>query len=272
MHSLHPVFGDLPYSRSITALASPFPMRPWVSAPVGQVIRFNLLPDDVLLEISGFYTENPSYKGKAEIEAWQSLVHVCRRWRSLVFGSPRHLNLALFCTPETPARDTLDVWPALPLLIAENMALSSVTDNVIAALGQNNRVREIVLLELTGWQLEKVLAPMQVSFPELTDLRLCSRPSHDETLIIPDSFLNGCAPRLRKINLDSISFPGLPILISSATRLVKLYLYDIPCSGYISPKTIVALLSVLSTLESLYLLFQSPQHREKPELIKLLIK
>ena len=133
---------------------------------------FNLLPDDVLLEIFGFYMENPSYRGKAEIEAWKSLVHVCRRWRSLVFGSPHHLNLTLFCTPETPARDTLDVWPALPLLIAGNMASSSVTDNVIAALGQNNRVREIVLLELTGWQLEKVLAPMQVPFPELTDLRL----------------------------------------------------------------------------------------------------
>ena len=236
-------------------------MHPWVSAPIDQVMGFNLLPDDVLLEIFGFYMENPSYRGKAEIEAWKSLVHVCRRWRSLVFRSPHHLNLTLFCTPETPARDTLDVWPALPLLIAGNMASSSVTDNVIAALGQNNRVREIVLLELTGWQLEKVLAPMQVPLPELTDLRLCSRPSHDETPIIPDSFLDGCAPRLRKINLDSISFPKLPILFLSATRLVKLYLYNIPHSSYISPKATVALLSMLSSLESLYLLFQSPQSR-----------
>src|SRR5260221_5208216 len=59
----------------------------------------------------------PSYGEPEEasaVESWQLLVHVCRRWRSLVFGSPRRLNLRLFCTPETPAKDTLAVWPALP--------------------------------------------------------------------------------------------------------------------------------------------------------------
>ena len=74
-----------------------------------------------------------------EIEAWQLLVHVCRRWRSLVLGSPRRLNLQLYCTCETPARDTLEVWLALPLIVRGYMA----TDNVIAALEQSNRVCQV---------------------------------------------------------------------------------------------------------------------------------
>ena len=103
--------------------------------------RIDVLPDDVLLEIFDFYVDmSLLYERKTEIEAWQSLVHVCRRWRSLVFRSPRRLNLRLHCTPETPARDTLDVWPALPLIVRGDTTLSG-TDNVIAALGQSGTLR-----------------------------------------------------------------------------------------------------------------------------------
>ena len=108
---------------------------------VGQVIRIDVLPDDVLLEIFDFYVHlqmNPSCSFKKGTETWQSLVHVCQRWRSLVLESPRRLNLQPYCTPETPAKDTLDVWPALPLIVDGDM-VSSGTDNVIAALGQSNR-------------------------------------------------------------------------------------------------------------------------------------
>ena len=108
------------------------------------MIRIDVLPDDVLLEIFHFYVDlsQPCYEEKKVTEAWQSLVHVSRRWRNLVFQSPRRLNLRLFCTPKTPARDTLGIWPALPLIVRGNVALSTVlseTDNLIAALGQSNR-------------------------------------------------------------------------------------------------------------------------------------
>ena len=76
---------------------------------------------------------------------------------------------------------------------------------------------------------------------------------------IPDSFLDGSAPRLRRFTLNNIPFLGLTNLLLSATHLVQLWLFDIPHSGYISPKAIVALLSVLSSLRTLYLGFQSPQ-------------
>ena len=224
---------------------------------VGWVVRIDVLPDDVLLEIFDFYMNvDVFYEDKRETEAWQTLVHVCRRWRYLVFGSPRRLNLRLCCTPETPAKDTLDVWPALPLLI-KGILLSTDTDNVIAAFGQSNRVWQVDL-DLDGWQLEQVLAPMLVSFPELTRLRLWS---YETPPAIPDSFLGGSAPRLRFLTLRSISFPGLPKLLLSATHLVNLQLYYIPHSGYFSPEDIVASLSVLSSLRSLRLEFRSPQSR-----------
>jgi hypothetical protein len=219
------------------------------------VIRIDVLPDDVLLEIFGFYTI------KMAIEGWQSLVHVCRRWRVLVFESPRRLNLLLFCTPKTPTRDKLDLWPALPLVIYGDMTSElQDLDNIIVALEQSNRVCQVSLWDLAGWQLEKVLATMQVPFPELTDLEL--RLSKDETVpVIPDSFLDGSAQRLQYFMLDSIPFPGLPKLLLSATNLVSLWLSDIPHSGYISPEAMVALISALSSLETLLLRFRSPQSR-----------
>jgi hypothetical protein len=227
------------------------------------VIRIDVLPDDVLLEIFDFYMDMTFYGLKIMgIEAWKSLVHVCRRWRVLVFESPRRLNLRLFCTPKTFTRDKLDLWPALPLVIDGDVTSESTQDldNIIAALEQSNRVCQVTLWDLAAWQLEKVLATMQVPFPELTDLEL--RLSKDETVpVIPDSFLDGSAQRLRFFALDGIPFPGLPKLLLSATNLVSLTLFRIPHSGYVSPEAMVALISALSSLETLQLEFQSPQSR-----------
>ena len=222
------------------------------------MIQIDVLPDEVLLGVFDFYkdTGDPSCQPKTRIEAWQTLVHVCRRWRNVVFGSPHRLNLKLFCTPKTPAKDILDVWPVLPLMI-KGIMFSSGTDNVISALGQSNRVYQVALFDLADWQLEEVLVPMQLSFPELTELRLWS---YGEAPAIPDSFLGGSAPRLRILELVAISFPGLPKLLLSATHLVRLHLSGIPRSGYrhISPEVLVARLSALSNLESISLEFQSP--------------
>ncbi|KAI0270310.1 hypothetical protein BGY98DRAFT_264905 [Russula aff. rugulosa BPL654] len=93
-----------------------------------QVITIDVLPDDVLLTIFDFYVvryqdldlDEVTFSGedtKKRIDSWQSLVHVCRRWRGLVFASPRRLDLQLYYDPTRSARRTLDVWPALPLLI-----------------------------------------------------------------------------------------------------------------------------------------------------------
>ena len=188
------------------------------------------------------------------IEAWQTLVHVCRRWRNLALQSPHRLNLRLYCTPRTPARDGLDVWPALPLLISGTMRYSEDTVNIIAALGQSNRICQV---DLWGLQLGKVLAPMQVSFPELTDLHLVPDDRYlANEIVIPDAFLGGSAPRLRILELGSFLYPGLAKLLLSATSLVGLYLRQILYSTDMLPEAIVPALSMLSSLESLKLDFK----------------
>jgi hypothetical protein len=214
-----------------------------------------MLPDDVLLEIFDIYVnKNGRQYYKKEIEVWLTLVHVCRRWRSVVFGSPHRLNLRLFCTSATPARDTLDLWPSLPLLIRD--IDPTIDDEILAVLERSDRV---VQIELDGPNLETVLAAMQVPFPELTYLRLHSFEGMKS--ILHDSFLGGSAPRLESLSLSRIPFPRLPKLLLSATHLVTLHLWNIPHSGYISPEAIVTVLSTLTSLESLTLQFKSPLSR-----------
>ena len=216
--------------------------------------QIDILPDDALLEIFDFHRNihPPNRRTKADVEAWISLVHVCRRWRTLVLGSPRRLNLRLFCTPETTTKDRLDVFPTVPLIVAGDVTLLD-TDNIVAALGQSNRVCDVSLMGLADRQLDKVLATMQVPFPELTELSLCS--FEDTSSVIPDSFLGGSAPRLLHFELDGISFPNLPNLLLSTNHLVSLSLTDNSLSGRISPETIIALLSVLTSLKTLLLEF-----------------
>jgi hypothetical protein len=216
------------------------------------VAPIDVLPDDVLLEIFYIYISEAQ-----SIQAWQCLVHVNSRWRSVVFGSPRRLDLRLVCTNKTPARDTLDVWPTLPLLIQDCDDLEEGLDNIVAVLERRDRVRVIDLEDVSSSQLEKLSAAMQEPLPELTGLWLSSGGE----VVLPDSFLGGSAPRLQFLWLNGIPFPGLPKRLLSATHLVRLYLGEIPHLGYISPEAMVTALSTTSRLNSLSLGFQSPQSR-----------
>ena len=232
---------------------------------VGQVATIGDLPDDVLLIIFDFYVVGYQDLGFIEqffghhdaIRSWQSLVQVCRRWRGLVFASPRRLKLQLYCTTTTPARKTLDVWPALPLIIRGGVS-ETIVDNVIAQLEHSDRICKINLLWCTNSQIEKLWAIMQAPFPELTILSLSFGPPSNR-LVLPDLFLGGSAPRLRFLALETFQFPGLPKLLLSATHLVHLSLSNIPHSGYISPEAMVTCLSVLTSLEEFRLQFDSPQ-------------
>ena len=234
------------------------------SCDVGQATPIDVLPDDVLLAIFDFCVAGVrDQETKRAVESWQSLVHVCRRWRRLVFESPRRLNLRLVCTPRTPAKGTLDVWPALPLITRGAFEFSSGVDNIIIALGHHNRVRRTELWITLGSHLDKVFAAMHVPFPALDHLWL---HCEDETApVLPNSFLGGSAPQLRYLQLERVPFPGLPKLLLSATHLVYLYLHGIPHSGYFSPEAIVNSLSVLTSLGTLSLEFPSPQSRPDRE-------
>ena len=216
-------------------------------------VTIDMLPDVALLEIFDFYVDG------ARINAWYTLVHVCRNWRHVVFGSPHRLDLRLHCTARTPVRMTLDVWPLLPIVVWNNGHGMWGVDNIIAALEHHNRICRIDLWPVPSSQLETVLGAMQQPFPTLTDLQLMFQ---DETaLVVSDLFLGGSAPHLQTLILDSIPFPTLPKLLLSATHLVDLRLWRIPRSGYFSPVVMATSLAAMTRLRRLLIRFESPRSR-----------
>jgi hypothetical protein len=228
---------------------------------VGQVITIDMLPEEVLLAIFDFFVDEDAFK-KRDVEVWQSLVHVCRRWRSVVFGSPRRLNLRLVCGAKTPVRDALDVWPPLPLVIRGCDHQTRGANNIIVGLKRSDRVCRIDLWGHNLSPLDKALAEMQEPFPKLTDLAIKMTTFFSERVTaLPDSFLGGSAPHLRCLKLYGIPFPGLPKLLSSATHLVDLQLSNIPHSGYFSPEAVATALSMSTSLKLLSLKFLSSRSR-----------
>ena len=235
-----------------------------------------MLPDDVLLEIFDFHAQavdegiqmdvypDARFIRNRIIEEWITLAHVCRRWRSVIFQSPRRLDLRLFCTHRTPAEDTLDIWPPLPLIVEDYYGPSLTgANNILAALEHNHRVCQIKLHFYSLRRLEYYTnsTAMQKPFPELTHLQILLYELYRSGPILPDLFLGGNAPRLRSLELESIPFPGLPKLLLSATHLVHLDLFNIPPSGYIPPEAMATSLSALTNLESLHLWFRCPRPR-----------
>jgi len=227
-------------------------------------VTIDALPDDVLLEIFEFYLgkDDPDealFECGHDYDEWQTLVHVCCRWRWLVFALPRRLDLKLYCTEQRSVNsETLDIWPALPIVIfSEGIQSKEDVTNLIAAFRQHNRVCKIYYVEdFQGSSLEE-FAAIDEPFPALTRLSLFS--SGQNVPVLPDSFLGGSAPRLRSLGLYGIPYPSIGKLLSSTTNLVHLSLFHIPHSGYISPETIVPCLSMLPRLGSLGLGFRYPR-------------
>ena len=228
-------------------------------------VTIGTFPDNVLLEIFHFYVDDAGFFA-IDTSAWQTLIHVCQKWRHTVFASPRRLKLRLDCTERQPAREMLDIWPAfLPIVVSESPWVSlEHADNIVAALEHNDRVREISLWRFPTPESERFVAAMQKPFPalEYLDIRLFDDP----ILVLPDSFLGGSAPRLRTLHLVDILFPALTKLLLSTSHLVELDMLGIlgpstPHAGYVSPEAMVACLSMLTRLETLRFGFISPRSR-----------
>jgi hypothetical protein len=228
----------------------------------------SILPDDVLLETFIFCLRRAHEALYSCMLAWHRLVHVCRRWRQIIFSSPRRLSLQLLCTHGTPVRKNLGCWPAFPITIDYHVHWNPGSgknflpneDNMIAALEHPGRVR-CVKLALPSSLLARVAAVMREPFPILTLLRL-SKSSEDRNVsTLPNTFLGRSAPCLREIYLEGIPLPTLPTLLSSANDLVNLQLHSIPNNGYISPAAMVTGLAALTRLKTLSIRFQSSVFR-----------
>ena len=215
----------------------------------------NILTDDVLLEIFDLCRENNS--NHSHPNQWHLLVHVCQRWRQIVFGSPHRLNLQIFCTYGTPVRQSLGIWPAFPIVLdlcSSRPLTPNDEDNAIAALEHSDRVRS-VRLHLTSSQWERMATMLLNPFPLLTRLKVHSTDGNAP--VLPDVFLGGFAPCLQEIYLHGIPFPALPTLLLSTGHLVILTLSMIPPTGYIPPEAMAVCLAALPKLESFTMEIQS---------------
>ena len=227
-------------------------------------VTFGALPDDVLLETFELYLGKDvlDYIGGHDYDGWQTLVHVCRRWRCIVFASPCRLDLKIYCTPQqSVSPETLNIWPELPIVINAWIIRSEEdATNAIAPLKHHNRVCKIYYCDgQYQYSSLKEVAKIDKPFPALTSLTLIS--FGQDVAVLPDSFLGGSAPQLRSLELEGIPCPSIGKLLSSTTNLVRLYLWDIPHSGYIAPEAIVPCLSVLANLGFLQLGFERPRSR-----------
>jgi len=153
----------------------------------------------------------------------------------------------------------LDIWPPLPIVITDRSDSMSGVDNIITALKQHDRVRQIILDVIPGWKMDTFVPAMLEPFPVLETITLAASEHDSAMAVVPDSFLGGSAPQLQWLSLCDVSFPALPNFLSSTKNLVDLELSGIPRSGYISPEVMVTFLSAMPRLEAFLFRFHSPQ-------------
>ena len=231
---------------------------------IGRTVPIDVLTDDVLLHIFDFcFPDKPGSFIPDKTEVWQELVHVCRRWRELVFRSSRRLDLQLLCTTRTPAEEMLNIWPALPLVIRVDYRPGM--KNISAALKHRDRISGISISHPSSSLLSpsrSLLPPeIQKPFPTLKSLDIKSPQDLREGMDdIPYLFSGGLVPHLQHLQLETPSFPTLlPMLLCSTTNLltITLRLWETPRFGCILPEAIVTVLAALTSLESFYLTIKS---------------
>ena len=211
-------------------------------------VTIGKLSDEVLLNTFHYYLDSSP-------QFWPRLVHICRKWRCIVFASQRALRLRLFCTHQTPFLKTLDWWPALPIVVEYRGSPTldppapEDEDNIVAALEQSDRVRSISLT-VTNSLLEK-LSAIERPFSELEDLVLLSQDSMPLTL--PSGF--GRGTRLRSLHLTRITFVTLPQLLYSSRNLVDLQLHEVLNPWLFSPEALTDALGGMVQLQLLSLHF-----------------
>ncbi|KAH9972657.1 hypothetical protein BGW80DRAFT_1459742 [Lactifluus volemus] len=157
------------------------------------------LPNEILLTIFDFCQAAAIKEPYSWLVCWPpvwcELVHVCQRWRYVVFSSPLRLGLRLYCSDHHRrfVREMLDVWPSIPIQIYCHYKLQ---DSIIAALEHRDRICEMdFYLPSSEYRKLAKLTQLQKPFPALTCLHLRHRGS-GPVPALPVTFLGGSPPRL----------------------------------------------------------------------------
>jgi hypothetical protein len=196
---------------------------------------------------------------------WWKLAHICRRWRSLIFGSSSFLDTCLLLTNGNTSIDSLAHLPLLPFVIDfSNITTTWVRkdeESILAGLQQRGRVRRAVFRALSP-SLRACLGAMSGLFPLLEYLSLLSTTEEEASLVIPDTFR---APILRHLALRGIGLPPGPQFLASTVALMTLTLTRIPASSYFPPGHLVTQLQGLPHLDELSIDFAVPIPRPSAE-------
>ena len=240
-----------------------------VSAFSGKGATIDKLPGEILDEIFRLYGLDTVALSRRRLWEWHrlihecrnlnGLIHVCRKWRSIILDPIRRLGLQLLCTYRTP-RSILQCWPELPIVMQyralprHNLLFSQDVDSIVAALQQPDRIRKI-RLTVTIALMENLSAITQEQFPKLELLDLTTHT--EDGLILHDQFL-GATPCLHTLRTTKVALPALPRLLLSATILVSLQLEAIPSTEYyIPPEDLISALSQMTRLQMFYIHFLS---------------
>jgi hypothetical protein len=218
------------------------------------------LPENVLLDIFDFYRNHPRDHANSYSTSWRwhILVHVCQRWRQIIFDSPHRLDLQIHCTYGTPVKKCLGIWPNFPVAIDYCLPWVNFRpgdeENLVSALEQSDRAGHLGLV-VTDVRLGKLATVIQKPFPVLRRLMiLCTERIAPH---LPTEFMGGSAPHLQIIRLTNIAFPTLPTLLLSSSDLVELKLSAMPRTGYISPEVMAACFAKLPRLKTFSIQLQS---------------
>ncbi|KAH9971480.1 hypothetical protein BGW80DRAFT_1460449 [Lactifluus volemus] len=230
-----------------------------------QISPIEALPDETLLTIFDFcrvIALESTYRWPGPWpRVWRSLVHVCQRWRYVVFSSPLRLDLRLYYSDRhgPSLRETLNVWPPFPIEIC----CYNVRGNLTAALEHRDHICELVFeLSSSEWAKLARVTEMQMPFPALTCLRLGLGGWLGPVPALPATLIGGSAPSLRSFHMRSVTFPTLTQFLLSCNDLSELHLQDIPNLGYITPEAMVTVLSALTKLTCLEIGFKPERPRE----------
>lgn len=243
---------------------------------VPRPLTIDVLPDDVLLEIFDYdrllALKSWSHRQLQTPWNWQRLAHVRQGWRSLVFASPRRLQLRLYYTGRKPVTENLRCWPpSLPIAVWYHPAATSPPlspndeGNFFAILEHRDRICEINLAMTPALFERSTLR--QGPFPALEQLRLKPPDLADRPLLLPATFLGPSVPRLRDIQLVGVAFPTLPHFLLSTRDLASLQLINIPSSDSFSAEILVNHLPVLTQLKFFEIRFDSWTHVNGPLLL-----
>jgi hypothetical protein len=196
-----------------------------------------------------------SYKWWSIKLEWFKLIHVCKRWRTVILASSSRLELCFVLIPKNAGNLETIIshhFPPLPIDIIHDYEDGAVKaedmGRMLAALKLPDRIRGVTLTATTAELDNFFRATNHCSFPALESLAL--RDKGDNELRIPITFLKGSNLRLRSLKLHHICLPSISRLLSSAPTLTHLTL---GIDTHVGPRpTMSLLLSQLQCMPCLH--------------------